>query len=197
MNDGGTVTSDQAMFSATASEIEKADPVGSYPLYGLGGIPSGLASFSGADETRNVRPGDLTLAQLEDPGVDGLVPNSRGQDQADSESAGLLTGADARNNMAGFVELPMYDPNSQFNSNTVQFWDGDDTVANPDHPAVTNFLGSYGGFTGAFFAAHSAMSDELHETAANIRKMAAVYKATEDQTKRDVFGVHLPAPYNP
>ena len=106
-----------------------------------------------------------------------------------------LAPADAESLLQGQVRF--YDPTSQFNINTDEFWDGDQTYASPNHPAVGDFTGSYGGFIDAFYNAQSQMSGELHETAANIRKMATVYKATEDVNERDVFGVSLPAPYNP
>jgi hypothetical protein len=189
-DDKGSITYDQDMFSKTAKEIEKADPIGDYGPIG------GYSAYSGSGEASHVRPGDLTIAKLENPGVDGLAPDSGGSSFANSHyyDSGFST-ADAESLLQGQVRF--YDPTSQFNINTYEFWDGDQTYASPSHPAVADFTGSYDGFIDAFYNAQSQMSSELHETAANIRKMATVYKATEDANERDVFGISLPAPYNP
>ena len=189
-DDKGSITYDQDMFSQTAKEIEKADPIGKY------GPIDNYSAYSGSGEATHVRPGDLTIAKLENPGVDGLTPDSGGSNFSNSHYSDFGFGtAEAESLMQGQVSF--YDPTSQFNINTYEFWDGDQTYASPSQPVVADFTGSYFCFIDAFYNAQSQMSGELHETAANIRKMATVYQTTEDANERDVFGVSLPAPYNP
>ena len=171
-DDKGRLIYDQDMFSLTAKEIEKADPEGQYGPIG------DFSEYSGSRESSHVRPGDLTIAKLENPGVDGLVPDSSRDPWA--------------NNSKGFA---LYDPTSQFNNNG-SLWDGDETYTGLEQPAVADLISSYNNFIDAFYNAQSQMSRELHETAANIRRMATVYEATEDANERDIFGISLPAPYN-
>jgi hypothetical protein len=183
-----TITSDQEMFSSTATAIEKADPAGQYKgaavldyMYNPRFV---LSRYSGSGEANNVRSGDLTIAQLDDPGVDGLTPDSMGKEY----------GGPAE--LQGPGGLPLYNSSTQFNSDQL-LWDGDKSFEAPDHPIVYDFENDYSGFIQGFYDAQAKMSDELHDTAANIRKMAAFYETTEDQNKRDVFAVSLPAPYSP
>jgi hypothetical protein len=185
-----SITYDKQMFENTAVEIEKSDPIIWYTPRVNGYDNGPMRALSGRDESRYVHPQDLTLAQLENPAVDGLVPNSSGKEAARATNEPNPTEALGR-------QIPLWDPDSQFNRNTEVFWDGEGECETPNHPAVKDFLCKYSEFQSTFYDAHWAMIDELRETAANVRRMATIYQETEDVNQRDVFSIPLPPMISP
>jgi hypothetical protein len=130
--------------------------------------------------TRNLRPmyGDLALS---------------GSNESSHVAKGDFTLAELENPATnGLLETDQGD----FNSNGFTY--SDPSFEDAEHVVIADFLDQYiNQFLPAFYDGHWSMSVELRETADNLRKMSNVYEATEDATRRDVFGVRLPAPYNP